>query len=95
MKVLSDRRIIIKKGSRTGYLAAAQGGVFEDVRDAGGILRHGQECDHEGIVRVVSSEVDMPGAGNNMAVFLEFQSQSGNGIATQVLKGWMGHILDR
>ena len=67
-------------------LAAAQRGVFEDVGHAGRVLGHGQEGDHEGVVRIVGGEMEMPGAGGAVTVFLEFQPQGGDGVTAQVLE---------
>ncbi len=72
-------------------LAAAQGGVLKDVGHAGRVLRHGQECHHEGVMLIVGGQMDMSGAGGAVTVFLELQPQGGNGMAAQMLKGGMGH----
>ncbi len=71
--------------------AAAQRGVFEDVSHAGRVLRHGQERHHEGVVRIVGGQVQVPGAGGDVAIFLKLQPQGGNTVAAQMLKGGMGH----
>ena len=61
------------------------------MRHAGGILRHGQERNQEGVVRIGGGQMEMPGAGGAMAVFLKFQPQGRDGVTTQVFEGGMGH----
>ena len=75
--------------------AAAQRRVFEDVRNAGRILRHGQEGDEERLVRIVAREVHVPGAGGAVTVFLQFELQRGDGSTAQVFEGGMAHRASR
>ena len=44
-------------------IAAAQGGVFQDVRDAGVVRGGGAECDVEDVVGIVGAAVHPPRAG--------------------------------
>ncbi len=71
--------------------AAAQRGVFENVRHAGRILRHGQKSHHEGVVRVVGGEVQVPRAGGGVAVFLKVQLEGGDSLTACEFEGGMAH----
>lgn len=42
-------------------------------------------------MRVFGGEMEMPGTRGEMAVFLKFEPEGGNGMAAEMLKGRMGH----
>jgi hypothetical protein len=73
--------------------AAAQGRVFQDVGDAGRVLRYGQEGHQEGVVVVGGGQMDVSGTGDAVAVFLDREAQRRHALGAQQFESGMGHAV--
>jgi len=63
--------------------------MFEDMRHAGGILRHGAQADQEDVVAIRRREMEMARAGGEVLEFVDMQLQRLDPLAALEGKGGM------